>query len=715
MAGITAQELNVILSARDREFTKAMDRAQRRVERFSKKSKQDLNKTTLGFNAVAGAAKRLGPLLAGAFATAGAAQIANTAVEIGNLSSVAGVTTDRFQEMAYAASTFGVEQDKLADILKDVNDKFGDYVQTGAGPLADFFENIAPKVGLTADEFAKLSSEQKLGKYVKALEDANLSQADMTFYMEAIASDATLLQGAFANNGAELDRLSKKFRDAGAVMDEDMIKAAKEAKAEFDLASQVIRAQFSIALADLLPVITDVASFIAAMATNIGVAYEAMSEFINPTSQLEDALDNTTLAMGDEIRESQNLAMALGQSTNMSITAARQKLREAQDRYKNVQAIIAEQKALKLGSDEYQNILDTITDYNAALDSVSVNTADGRKATLMNKEAFEQLEEGLRQALVEQREFLQTEKATADQLARTEDNIKLLETALANAENGVVSFGQEIFTATGLSDRLSTKVQEGPIKSLADLMQRLQSTTDKAKVFNDVIFDPRDPNYDPVIAEFARLQMGIEATGNAGENAGNAIANGMNNATNAVKSLSPELQRAQDLASFVENSFERAFMSMIDGTTSAKDAFKLMARDIIAELYRIYFVKRVTSFIGDAIGLFAGPAPGSSASILGSAQGGTVSAGEPRVVGEHGREIFVPNQGGRILSVPQSKAAVSGGGGSEIVVNQTINVSTGVQQTVRTEIKSLMPQIADSAKNAVLDAKRRGGTYGRSF
>ena len=158
-----------------------------------------------------------------------------------------------------------------------------------------------------------------------------------------------------------------------------MIKAAKEAKAEFDLASQVIRAQFSIALADLLPVITDVASFIAAMATNIGVAYEAMSEFINPTSQLEDALDNTTLAMGDEIRESQNLAMALGQSTNMSITAARQKLREAQDRYKNVQAIIAEQKALKLGSDEYQNILDTITDYNAALDSVSVNTADGRK------------------------------------------------------------------------------------------------------------------------------------------------------------------------------------------------------------------------------------------------------------------------------------------------------------------------------------------------
>jgi hypothetical protein len=66
-----------------------------------------------------------------------------------------------------------------------------------------------------------------------------------------------------------------------------------------------------------------------------------------------------------------------------------------------------------------------------------------------------------------------------------------------------------------------------------------------------------------------------------------------------------------------------------------------------------------------------------------------------------------------ILSVPQTKAALSGG--DSVIVNQTINVSTGVQQTVRTEIKSLMPQIAESAKAAVADAKRRGGSYGRAF
>jgi hypothetical protein len=83
------------------------------------------------------------------------------------------------------------------------------------------------------------------------------------------------------------------------------------------------------------------------------------------------------------------------------------------------------------------------------------------------------------------------------------------------------------------------------------------------------------------------------------------------------------------------------------------------------------------------------------------------------VVGEHGRELFVPQTAGRVLSVAQAQNAVGGGG--TVVVNQTINVSTGVQQTVRAEIKQLMPQIAESAKSAVVDAKRRGGSYGRAF
>jgi hypothetical protein len=159
------------------------------------------------------------------------------------------------------------------------------------------------------------------------------------------------------------------------------------------------------------------------------------------------------------------------------------------------------------------------------------------------------------------------------------------------------------------------------------------------------------------------------------------------------------------VADMIGDKFGDAFMSMIDGTKKAKDAFRTMAADIIKELYRVFVVKQITGFITNAI-TSAFPSFGGTPM---KAIGGPVQRGNPYVVGERGPELFVPSRTGSI--VPNDKMT----GGGQVVVNQTINVSTGVQQTVRTEIKSLMPQIAESAKAAVADAKRRGGSYGRAF
>ena len=52
------------------------------------------------------------------------------------------------------------------------------------------------------------------------------------------------------------------------------------------------------------------------------------------------------------------------------------------------------------------------------------------------------------------------------------------------------------------------------------------------------------------------------------------------------------------------------------------------------------------------------------------------------------------------------------GGQAPVVVHQTINVTTGVQQTVRAEIANLLPQISEAAKSAVQDSRLRGGTFG---
>lgn len=175
-------------------------------------------------------------------------------------------------------------------------------------------------------------------------------------------------------------------------------------------------------------------------------------------------------------------------------------------------------------------------------------------------------------------------------------------------------------------------------------------------------------------------------------------------------------QKMSDLRRSIESSMESAFMSIVDGTKSTRDAFRSMASDIIKELYRVLVVQRFVAGISNAVSLFVGPAPGSTASILGRPSVASFAGGGYTGMGS--RSGGVDGKGGFPAILHPNETVVDhskGQGGQPIIVNQTINISTGVQQTVRTEIKQLMPQIAESAKQAVVDAKRRGGSYGRAF
>ena len=93
----------------------------------------------------------------------------------------------------------------------------------------------------------------------------------------------------------------------------------------------------------------------------------------------------------------------------------------------------------------------------------------------------------------------------------------------------------------------------------------------------------------------------------------------------------------------------------------------------------------------------------------GMAGGGTVQRGRPYMVGERGPEMFVPNTGGRIVP----NGALPRGGGATTVVNQNLNFSTGIQNTVRAEVLNMLPAIQQSTLQAVVDQKRRGGSFGQ--
>ncbi|WP_417257350.1 hypothetical protein [Celeribacter sp.] len=154
----------------------------------------------------------------------------NAAADVKQLSQMANTLPAQFQGWSAGARSVGIEQGKLADILKDMSDRVGDFTQTGGGPMADFFENIAPKVGITAEAFRGLSGADALQLYVDSLEKANLSQADMTFYMEAIASDSTALLPLLQNGGAAMAEYAQRAKDVGYSMSDEMRAGLDEGK-----------------------------------------------------------------------------------------------------------------------------------------------------------------------------------------------------------------------------------------------------------------------------------------------------------------------------------------------------------------------------------------------------------------------------------------------------------------------------------------------------
>ena len=178
-----------------------------------------------------------------------------------------------------------------------------------------------------------------------------------------------------------------------------------------------------------------------------------------------------------------------------------------------------------------------------------------------------------------------------------------------------------------------------------------------------------------------------------------------------IEKLTPRMQVLHDAATSLGDGVTGAFRSMLDQTrvtmTDMTDMVKQVVRDMIAEIFRLAVVNQMMNAIfGGVTGyqkkptmqLFGG----------GSAGGGAAYGNQPMLVGERGPELFVPHSAGRIMNNASSKGALGGG---STVVNQTINIETGVSQTVRAEMLSLLPVIKADTMNAVADQNRRGGSF----
>ena len=196
-----------------------------------------------------------------------------------------------------------------------------------------------------------------------------------------------------------------------------------------------------------------------------------------------------------------------------------------------------------------------------------------------------------------------------------------------------------------------------------------------------------------------------------------------------VEDLFPTLDEGmQKVAKSMSGAITKGFTDAITGAEKFSDAMKAMAKSVVDSLIEMlvqYYITQSlfglitgTAFPGstqtpapitDAVGTMPSINP-SASSIAPKFEGGGFTGYGSRSGGVDGKggfpAILHPNE----TVIDHTKGQSSG-----VVVQQTINVTTGVQQTVRAEIVQLMPQIAQAAKGAVADARLRGGNFSKAM
>ena len=119
----------------------------------------------------------------------------------------------------------------------------------------------------------------------------------------------------------------------------------------------------------------------------------------------------------------------------------------------------------------------------------------------------------------------------------------------------------------------------------------------------------------------------------------------------------------------------RAFGSWLDGTESLGDAFTNMAKQMLKEMTMLIIKQAILAAMGQGGG--AGGGFSFASAFAGRASGGPVSAGTPYMVGETGRELFIPDRPGKIVPNNQLQNV------TPITKNQTTNVTDNLPPTMQ--------------------------------
>lgn len=640
------------------QFDRGLDNAQSRLA----KAQQSFMRFAAGAAAVGTALGALG------------VQTINSAREISRLSQVANAAPEEFQRWAAASQTVGIEQDKLADILKDVNDRVGDFLQTGGGPMADFFENIAPRVGVTAEQFAKLSGPEALQLYVDSLNKAGVSQSEMTFYLEAMASDLTLLQPLLRNGGAELDRLGDRAEGFGAVMDQKTIASLARAKRSLEEVQTVFRGFGNMLGAAIAPMIEHTAN-----------TFVALSQAGAP---LNTAMKALSQSLGVVIRGVTSLAVLITGRLVVAFIAARTAalgLRAALLRSGlGVLVVAAGEGVYWLG--RLISATGSFGNAMAALKDLAV-------------EVWGRIIQGIG-AIPEA-----VSAAAAGMEAAFLGGLRNMLQAFQDFTNGVVGGLNETFNLNlGYMDMPAIRGMSSPLgraegealrnaraqaEELRAALEGIGAPLPTMQKLRDAVSETADETSGAASAT-DRLNRALGGLGGAGGGSGGeggGSGGGASSAKKGIDEVNDRLQSMEDQANRGAEAIGNMFTGMLDGSKSLKESLKGLLMQI-AQFQMMQGIKGLFGAGGasSGVGSFLGGLIGQNANGTNNWRGGLT------MLGERGRELVNLPQGSQVVRNADTEKMLSGGGQSVMRVELSPDLEARILQQAEGQSVSISRQ-----------------------
>ncbi|CAD9197497.1 hypothetical protein [Acinetobacter bohemicus] len=250
----------------------------RDAERQTESSFSNMREHVANYSAIAVA----GAAAVGAGIFAMATEYVNAANELETFAFISKTTTQEFQGYAVGAQTMGIEMETLAAQFKDFNEKLGEFVTLGSGGAVDFFEKIAIKTEGSAEgarklalEMQNLSGPKALQLYVDKMEEAGVTQQQMSFYLESMASDTTNLIPLLKDGGKGFEYWADAAERAGLIIDESGIQKAAELKVQMKLLNMQVEGAKTQFIQGLMPALVSVGGAMSIAATETDLMADA--------------------------------------------------------------------------------------------------------------------------------------------------------------------------------------------------------------------------------------------------------------------------------------------------------------------------------------------------------------------------------------------------------------------------------------------------------